>query len=144
MNGKFSCFLLVPTVLCSGRCNSINIYPILTYFMSFESKSPAPQDSSFSKSRANHRFSSLRHCHRGVPCARYVYTENPMPLKPIATSSTKKVAYLASSVISKSSSRNFLFAGTVMVNCSRDLIVRKLSASIAPLSSYEEEMILCR
>ena len=53
----FSCFLWVLTVLCSGRHNSVNIYPILIYFISFERKFPALQDSSFSKSRAEHPFS---------------------------------------------------------------------------------------
>ena len=42
-NYAFSCFLLVPTVLCSGRHNSVIIYPIITCF---ESKFSAVQESS--------------------------------------------------------------------------------------------------
>ena len=29
---------MVPTVVCSGICNSVNIYPIMTYFISSEIK----------------------------------------------------------------------------------------------------------
>ena len=48
-------------VLCSGKRNSGNIYPIITYFISFESKSSALQDPMFTKSCAEHPFFSSGH-----------------------------------------------------------------------------------
>ena len=54
-------FLWVPTVACSGMCNSVNNYPIITYFISFESKLSALQHSIITKSRAEHPFSSSGH-----------------------------------------------------------------------------------
>ena len=58
-NEAFSCFLWVPTVLCSGRYNSI--YLIITYFISIESKFSVLQDSTFTKSRSEHPFSLSGH-----------------------------------------------------------------------------------
>ena len=42
-------------------CNSVNIYLIISYFISFESKFSALQDSIITKSRAEHPFSSSGH-----------------------------------------------------------------------------------
>ena len=42
-------------------CNSVNIYQIITYFISFESNFSALQESIIPKSRAEHPFYSLGH-----------------------------------------------------------------------------------
>ena len=54
-------FLWIRTAVCSGMCNSFNIYPTITYFISFESKVCALQHPSITKFRAEHPFSSSGH-----------------------------------------------------------------------------------